>query len=55
MRFSHGNSYPDFMRLSVADAKNRLPDLIKAVERVEPSICSLGVPIVDYPGGGMIV
>ncbi len=36
------------MRVSVADAKNKLPDLIKAVERGEPvTICRRGVPVVD--------
>jgi antitoxin (DNA-binding transcriptional repressor) of toxin-antitoxin stability system len=36
------------MQVSVADAKNKLPDLIKAVERGEPvTICRRGVPVVD--------
>ena len=36
------------MEVSVADAKNRLPELIKAVENGEPvTICRRGVPVVD--------
>lgn len=36
------------MQLSVADAKNRLPELIKAVEDGESvTICRRGVPVVD--------
>lgn len=36
------------MRVSVADAKNKLPELIKAVERGEPvTICRRGNPVVD--------
>lgn len=36
------------MRISVADAKNKLPELIKAVEAGEPvTICRRGVPVVD--------
>jgi len=36
------------MQVSVADAKNKLPDLIKAVERGEPvTICRRGIPVVD--------
>lgn len=36
------------MRVSVADAKNRLPGLIKAVEDGETvTICRRGVPVVD--------
>jgi prevent-host-death family protein len=36
------------MEVSVADAKNKLPQLIKAVEDGEPvTICRRGVPIVD--------
>jgi prevent-host-death family protein len=36
------------MQVSVADAKNKLPELIKAVEGGEPvTICRRGVPIVD--------
>jgi len=32
----------------VADAKNKLPELIKAVENGEPvTICRRGVPVVD--------
>jgi prevent-host-death family protein len=36
------------MKISVADAKNTLPELIKAVEDGEPvTICRRGVPVVD--------
>jgi len=36
------------MKVSVADAKNKLPELIKAVENGEPvTICRRGVPVVD--------
>ena len=36
------------MIVSVADAKNKLPELIKAVEDGEPvTICRRGVPVVD--------
>jgi prevent-host-death family protein len=36
------------MNVSVADAKNKLPELIKAVEDGEPvTICRRGVPVVD--------
>lgn len=36
------------MQVSVADAKNNLPELIKAVENGERvTICRRGVPIVD--------
>lgn len=36
------------MEVSVADAKNKLPKLIKAVENGEPvTICRRGVPVVD--------
>jgi len=36
------------MQISVADAKNKLPELIKAVEGGEPvTICRRGVPVVD--------
>lgn len=36
------------MNVSVADAKNKLPELIKAVEGGEPvTICRRGVPVVD--------
>jgi len=43
------NSYHDkTMKVSVADAKNKLPELIKAVEDGEPvTICRRGVPVVD--------
>lgn len=34
--------------MSVADAKNKLPELIKAVEAGEPvTVCRRGVPVVD--------
>lgn len=36
------------MRVSVADAKNKLPELIKAAESGEPvTICRRGLPVVD--------
>lgn len=36
------------MKVSVADAKNRLPELIKAAEAGEPvTICRRGRPVVD--------
>jgi prevent-host-death family protein len=36
------------MQVSVADAKNKLPELIKAVEAGEPvTICRRGLPVVD--------
>jgi prevent-host-death family protein len=36
------------MQFSVADAKNKLPELIKAVEDGEHvTICRRGVPVVD--------
>ena len=36
------------MKVSVAEAKNRLPQLIKAVEDGEPvTICRHGTPVVD--------
>ena len=36
------------MQVSVADAKNKLPELIKAAEAGEPvTICRRGVPVVD--------
>jgi prevent-host-death family protein len=36
------------MQVSVADAKNKLPQLIKAVEAGQPiTICRRGVPVVD--------
>ena len=36
------------MQVSVAEAKNKLPELIKAVEAGEPvTICRRGVPVVD--------
>ena len=38
----------DFMKVSVADAKNKLPELIKAAEDGESvTICRRGVPVVD--------
>jgi prevent-host-death family protein len=45
------------MRVSVADAKNKLPELIKAAESGEPvTICRRGLPVVDLVptkiGGG---
>ena len=42
------NSYHHPMQVSVADAKNKLPELIKAVEDGKPvTICRRGVPVVD--------
>ena len=36
------------MQVSVANAKNKLPELIKAAEQGEPvTICRRGVPVVD--------
>jgi len=36
------------MEVSVAEAKNKLPELIKAAENGEPvTICRRGVPVVD--------
>jgi prevent-host-death family protein len=36
------------MRVSVAQAKNKLPELIKAAENGEPvTICRRGVPVAD--------
>lgn len=36
------------MQIGVADAKNKLPELIKAVEAGEQvTICRRGVPVVD--------
>jgi prevent-host-death family protein len=36
------------MQVSVADAKNKLPELIKVVEGGKPvTICRRGVPVVD--------
>ena len=36
------------MKVSVAEAKNKLPELIKAVEHGEPvTICRRGTPVVD--------
>ena len=36
------------MQVSVANAKDKLPELIKAVENGEPiTICRRGVPVVD--------
>ena len=36
------------MRVSVSDAKNKLPELIKAAENGEPiTICRRGAPVAD--------
>ncbi len=36
------------MKVSVADAKNKLPELIRAAEDGEPvTVCRRGVPVVD--------
>jgi antitoxin (DNA-binding transcriptional repressor) of toxin-antitoxin stability system len=46
MAISDGHNDP--MQMSVADAKNNLPELIKAVEAGEQvTICRRGVPVVD--------
>jgi prevent-host-death family protein len=42
------DSYNASMQVSVADAKNKLPELIKAVEDGKPvTICRRGVPVVE--------
>jgi prevent-host-death family protein len=42
------DSYNEAMQVSVADAKNKLPELIKAAENGEPiTICRRGIPVVD--------
>lgn len=42
------DSYHWFMKVSVADAKNKLPELIRAVENGEiVTICRRGEPVVD--------
>ena len=42
------NGYHWPMQVSVANAKNKLPELIRAVEDGEPvTICRRGVPVVD--------
>jgi prevent-host-death family protein len=42
------DSYYGRMEVSVADAKNKLPELIRAVEGGEPVIiCRRGVPVVE--------
>lgn len=42
------DSYNLIMKVSVADAKNKLPELIKAVEDGESvTICRRGSPVVD--------
>jgi len=42
------DSYDRIMKVSVADAKNKLPELIKAVEDGESvTICRRGTPVVD--------
>jgi prevent-host-death family protein len=42
------DSYLEDMKISVADAKNKLPELIKAVEDGEDvTICRRGLPVVD--------
>ena len=41
-------SYNGAMQVSVADAKNKLPELLKRVESGEAvTICRRGVPVVD--------
>ena len=42
------DSYHKQMQISVADAKNNLPELIKAAENGTPvTVCRRGVPVVD--------
>ena len=42
------DGYSVIMQFSVADAKNKLPELIKAAEKGEAvTICRRGVPVVD--------
>jgi prevent-host-death family protein len=42
------NSYNEFMKVSVAYAKNKLPELIKAAENGERvTICRRGTPVAD--------
>jgi prevent-host-death family protein len=42
------DSYQENMKVSAADAKNKLPELINAVEDGETvTICRRGVPAVD--------
>jgi prevent-host-death family protein len=42
------NSHDGLMKVSVADAKNKLPELIRAVENGESvTICRRGEPVVD--------
>jgi prevent-host-death family protein len=42
------DSYDEIMKVSVADAKNKLPELIKAVENGESvTICRRGTPVAD--------
>ncbi len=42
------DGYHGIMKVSVANAKNKLPELIKAVEKGEAvTICRRGVPVVD--------
>lgn len=42
------DGYNRIMKVSVADAKNNLPELIKAVEDGESvTICRRGAPVVD--------
>ena len=42
------DGYSVIMQFSVADAKNKLPELIKAAEKGEAvTICRRGIPVVD--------
>jgi prevent-host-death family protein len=42
------DSYHGYMKVSVADAKNKLPELIRAVEDGDSvTICRRGVPVAD--------
>jgi prevent-host-death family protein len=48
MEIAIRNSYNGDMKVSVADAKNKLPELIKAAENGERiTICRRGKPVVD--------
>jgi prevent-host-death family protein len=48
LKIAISDSYNLGMKVSVAEAKNRLPQLIKAVEDGEPvTICRHGTPVVD--------
>jgi prevent-host-death family protein len=43
-----GDGYDGFMKISVADAKNKLPELLREVERGKRiTICRRGKPVAD--------